>query len=127
MNIPSMVKDTCRLSVRRVDCLTVRLCPLPRQTGHGTTCADSAVRVQTHSFLYLSTSSLVLLNVCWSQVRFMTPGFEKNMFPAASGDQRVLARGLSASVLVVPCVDPPWSHVGGECRQLCNYSVSLTH
>lgn len=43
------------------------------------------------------------------------------------GGKRVLACELLGSVLVVPGVDPLWSHVGRVCRRLCNYGVSMTY
>lgn len=52
---------------------------------------------------------------------------EQQCFRHGIGDQRVLACGLSASVLVFPGVDPRWSRAEGVCRQLCNYTVSMTH
>lgn len=48
------------------------------------------------------------------------------MFDRSLGDQQALAFGLMASVLVVPGVDPLWSHAGGVCRRLSNYAVSMT-
>lgn len=52
---------------------------------------------------------------------------QEQCFTQPWGDQLVLAYGLRASVLVVPDVDPLWSRVGGLCRQLFNFAVSMTY
>lgn len=98
--------------------------------SRGTKCAICAECAEPpcYSFKdFIRTLCHVSSSTCHRRARFMTPGVWRSVFHTASRDQHVLACGLRASVLVVPGVDPLWSHVGGVCRQLCNYAVSMTY